>query len=179
MAAESVKITIKGREALLFLFLVGFIKHKMCFPRFYFVCISRHWSQCRQYFPASLCTLPTMLHTNARRTNMITTSKRRRVAFPEVSALKKHLSWVWWKWKILIVPRVGNEHAFLAFWASVLPIHHIGSLMSPINPCLPVYAASCLRVLCRLLHSSSESLNSLYAYNYIHTGNDLSYTYTE
>ena len=41
-----------------------------------------------------------------------------------------------------IVPR--------AFWASVLPLHHIGTLMSPLYPRLPVYAAPCLRGQCRL-----------------------------
>ena len=31
-----------------------------------------------------------------------------------------------------IVPRVGIKRAFLAFWASVVPLHHIGSLISPL-----------------------------------------------
>ena len=33
-----------------------------------------------------------------------------------------------------IVPRVGPEQTSLAFWASVLPLHHICSLMSPQFP---------------------------------------------
>ena len=39
-----------------------------------------------------------------------------------------------------IVLRVGIEPTSLAFWASVI-LHHIGSLMSPPYPRLPVYAA--------------------------------------
>ena len=31
-----------------------------------------------------------------------------------------------------IVPRAGIEPAFLGFWASVLPLHHVGFLMSPL-----------------------------------------------
>ena len=50
-----------------------------------------------------------------------------------------------------IVPRVGIEPISLAFHASVLPLHHIGSLMSPLCPRLPVYAVPCLRGQCRLL----------------------------
>ena len=43
-----------------------------------------------------------------------------------------------------IVPRVGIEPTSLAFWASVSPLHHTVSLMSPLYPCLPVYVAPCL-----------------------------------
>ena len=39
-----------------------------------------------------------------------------------------------------IVPRVRSEPSYLAFWASVLPLYHIGSLMSALYPYLPVYA---------------------------------------
>ena len=39
------------------------------------------------------------------------------------------------------LPRVGIEPTSLAFQASVLLLHHVGSLMSPICPCPPVYAA--------------------------------------
>ena len=49
------------------------------------------------------------------------------------------------------VPRVGLEPTSLAFWASVLPLHHTGSLMSPLSPRLPVDAAPCLRGHGRLL----------------------------
>ena len=31
-----------------------------------------------------------------------------------------------------IVPRAGLEPMSVALWASVLPLHHIGSLMSPL-----------------------------------------------
>ena len=51
-----------------------------------------------------------------------------------------------------IVPRVGIEPISLTFWASVLLFHYIGSLMSPLYPGLPVYAAPCLRGQYRLLH---------------------------
>ena len=37
----------------------------------------------------------------------------------------------------------------LAFWASALPLHHIGSLMSALYARQPVYAAPCLRSQCR------------------------------
>ena len=49
------------------------------------------------------------------------------------------------------VPRVGIKPTSLAFWASVKPLHHIGSLISPLYPRLPVYVAPCLRGECRLL----------------------------
>ena len=42
------------------------------------------------------------------------------------------------------VPRAGIEAMSLAFRASVFPLHHIRSLMSPLYPCLLVYAAPCL-----------------------------------
>ena len=51
----------------------------------------------------------------------------------------KILSWVWCKWEILCLER-----------ASVQPLHHVGSMMSPIYPC-HVYVALCLRDQCRLL----------------------------
>ena len=51
------------------------------------------------------------------------------------------------------MPRVGLEPPSLAFRASVLPLHHIGSPMSPLYPHTPVCAAPCLRGQCRLLHS--------------------------
>ena len=44
-----------------------------------------------------------------------------------------------------IVPRVGLEPTYLAFQAIVLALHHIGYLMSPLYPRLPVYAAPCLK----------------------------------
>ena len=35
------------------------------------------------------------------------------------------------------MPGAGLEPTSLAFWASVLPLHHIGSQMSPLYPCPP------------------------------------------
>ena len=37
-----------------------------------------------------------------------------------------------------IVPRAGTKPTFLAFQANV---YHIGSMMSPLFSCIPVYAA--------------------------------------
>ena len=48
-----------------------------------------------------------------------------------------------------MVPRAGLECTSQAFWASVLPLHCVGFLMSTLCPCLPVYAAPCLRGPCR------------------------------
>ena len=46
----------------------------------------------------------------------------------------------------------GFEPTSLVFWASVLlPLHHVGSLMSWLYPRLSVYAAPCLRGQCRRL----------------------------
>ena len=50
-----------------------------------------------------------------------------------------------------IVPSVGIRTTSLAFEASVLQLHHIGSLMSPVCSRLPVCAAPCLRGQCRIL----------------------------
>ena len=59
-----------------------------------------------------------------------------------------------------IAPRAGIEHTSLAFQASVLPLHHVGSLMSSLYPCPPVYAAPCLRGQCRLLHIYNLCVNN-------------------
>ena len=69
------------------------------------------------------------------------------------------------------MPRAGFEPTSLTFRASVLPLHHVGSLISPLFPCLPVYVALGFRGQCRLLHSSPWNRKSFNAYNYIHTGN--------
>ena len=53
-----------------------------------------------------------------------------------------------------IVPRVGIEPTSLAFEASILPLHNMGSLMSPQYPHLPFYAGPCLRGQCSLRHLS-------------------------
>ena len=50
-----------------------------------------------------------------------------------------------------IVPRAGLGPTSLAFGASVKPLHHVGSLMSPQYPYPLVYMALCLRGQCRLL----------------------------
>ena len=52
-----------------------------------------------------------------------------------------------------IVPKLGFESKSLAFQVSVLPLHHIGSLLSPLYPRLPVCAAPCLRGKCTLVHT--------------------------
>ena len=53
------------------------------------------------------------------------------------------------------VPRSGLKPTFLAFWASMLPFHHIGSLTSLLYPCPHVYVA--------LLHQRSvQSTTKLY-----------------
>ena len=44
-----------------------------------------------------------------------------------------------------IVPRAGIEPKSLAFWVSVLPLHHVGSLSLTLYPRSPVHAAPCLR----------------------------------
>ena len=41
-----------------------------------------------------------------------------------------------------IVPRVGVEPTSVGFWASVLQLYQEASLMSPLYPLLPVYAAT-------------------------------------
>ena len=46
------------------------------------------------------------------------------------------------------------------------------------DPVLSAYAAPCLRGQCKLLHSSPWNCKSCNAYNQIHTGNYLTYTYT-
>ena len=50
------------------------------------------------------------------------------------------------------VPRAELEPTSLTFQASGLPLHHVGSLMSPLYLRLPVYVAFCLSGECRLLH---------------------------
>ena len=46
-----------------------------------------------------------------------------------------------------IVPRAGLATTSLVFQASVLPLSHVGCLISPLYPQLAVYAAPCLRSL--------------------------------
>ena len=50
-----------------------------------------------------------------------------------------------------IVPRAGFETIYLAFRASVLPLHHVGSLTLLLYPHPPVYAVPYLRGQCTLL----------------------------
>ena len=68
-----------------------------------------------------------------------------------------------------IEPRAGIEPTSLALQASVLPLHQVGSLMSALYPCPPVYVAVCIRGQGRLLHSSLWNCKSSNAYNYIYT----------
>ena len=42
------------------------------------------------------------------------------------------------------VPRVGFKPTSLAFQASMLPLHHIRALISPLYPYPPVHVALCL-----------------------------------
>ena len=60
------------------------------------------------------------------------------------------------------VPRAGVEPASLTFQASVLPLHHIGSLMSPLYPWPPVYVALYLigqfRLLQYFIHEGNHGL---------------------
>ena len=51
---------------------------------------------------------------------------------------------MWWKWEILCLAR-DFEPTSLTFQAIVLPLYHVGLLMSPLYPHLPVCAAPCLK----------------------------------
>ena len=77
-----------------------------------------------------------------------------------------------------IVHRMGIEPTSLAFRASVLPLHHVGSLISPLYPRPSVFAPPCLRGKW-LLHSSPWNCKSFNSYNYIHRGNGLTYVHTQ
>ena len=57
------------------------------------------------------------------------------------------------------VPRAGLETTLLAFWASVLPLHHVGSLMSQLYPHPPVYVALLPQ---RSMQTSTLSLDELW-----------------
>ena len=74
------------------------------------------------------------------------------------------------------VPRAGLEPTYLAFRTSVLSLHHVGSLMSPIYLHSPVYVALCLKRQCCLFHSSPWNCKYFNTYNYIHRSNGLTYT---
>ena len=52
---------------------------------------------------------------------------------------------------VYTVPRAGLKPTSLASQVSVLPLHRVGSLVSPLFPCPPVCVAPCLRGQCRLL----------------------------
>ena len=77
-----------------------------------------------------------------------------------------------------IVLCAGLEPTSLAIRARVLPLHHVGSLTSPLYPRPLIYAVPCLKVQYRLLHSSPWNCMYITAYNYIHTDNGFTYTYT-
>ena len=76
-----------------------------------------------------------------------------------------------------ITPRMGIEPTSLAVRASVLRLHHVGSLMSPLCPCLTVYAAPYLGGQCSLLHSPPSNCKPLKTYNYVQAVT--SHTYTQ
>ena len=78
-----------------------------------------------------------------------------------------------------IVPRAGIKAIPLTFWAHMLPLHHVGSLISLLYARLPVYALPWLRGQCRLLHSSHWNCKPFNTYNYVHTGSHFTYTYTQ
>ena len=78
-----------------------------------------------------------------------------------------------------IVPRAGREPTSLAFRASVLPSHHVGSLMSPLYLRLTVFVDLCLRGQCSLLHAFPWNYKSFHADNYKHTGNGLTYIHLQ
>ena len=77
-----------------------------------------------------------------------------------------------------IVPRAGIEPIYLACWSSVLPLHHTGSLMSPLY--LPYLSKHLLASdVIGDYYTCSPGIVILFnAYNYRHTGNDLTYRYT-
>ena len=78
-----------------------------------------------------------------------------------------------------VVHRAGIEPTLLTFWVSVLPLHHVGSLMSPLYPQQPVYADPCLIGQCRQLNSSPRNWKYFIVYNNIHTGNDFTFIHTQ
>ena len=72
-----------------------------------------------------------------------------------------------------IVPRAGLEPPSLTFRARVLPLCHIGSLMSPLYPRPTVHAAPCLRGQHRLLHSFDAPCLFLSVELFNHTSHQL------
>ena len=78
-----------------------------------------------------------------------------------------------------IVLKVGIKPTSLTFQANVRTGHHLGSLMLPSYPHLPVYVAPHLTGQCRLLHSFPFNCKTFNAYNYIHTCSDITYTHTQ
>ena len=76
------------------------------------------------------------------------------------------MSWVRWKLEILFLERESNQR-LLHSEQVCQTFHHIGSLMSPPYPCLPVNVVPCLRGRCRLLHLSAWNSKFTNAYYYI------------
>ena len=66
------------------------------------------------------------------------------------------------------VPWAGIEPTSLAFRASVLPLHHVDYLKSPLYPRPPVYAAPCLRCQCRLLYIYTSIHLYIYTWMWVH-----------
>ena len=62
------------------------------------------------------------------------------------------------------VHRAGFEPTSLELWPSVLPLHHVSSLMSLPYLRAPVYVALCLRGQCRLLHFPANQYLSYPSY---------------
>ena len=77
-----------------------------------------------------------------------------------------------------IVPRAEIKPTSLSFWARVLTIapHRLLDVIMLHTPhCL---CDSCLRGQGKLLHLCPWNCKHFNVYNYIHTGKDLTYTYT-
>ena len=77
-----------------------------------------------------------------------------------------------------ITPRAGIEPISLAFWVSVVAITSC-RLPDATTVHFPncICGPPCLRDQCRQLHLFPWNCKFINAYNYIHTGNDLSYKY--
>ena len=68
-----------------------------------------------------------------------------------------------------IVPKAGIEPTYLTFWAIVLPIHHLGYLMSQLCSRLPIYVSPCLTCQCKLLHMYICIRMSICLYAYVYS----------
>ena len=82
----------------------------------------------------------------------------------------------WWKWEIVCLASEYNPY-LLHSRPVCETLQHLGSLMSPLYPHLPVYATSCLRAQYRLLHSSPWNCKSFNTYKYMHADSHFTYIY--